>query len=149
MKLTKNNILMVIADSLKIGVEEVKIETSLTDDICIDSIEIVKLSADIETNFGIEIKVDDLKECDTAKAIFAFLIKEELKNIIASSFLVDKDKLSCENQLSDQGFIDSKNIFQLLIDIEKHFDIIIGEYIEFDDFSTINNITSYIINRNE
>lgn len=63
----------IIADQLGIEASEIKLESRLTDDLKADSIDIVALIMDLETEYGLEITDDELMKLKTVKDIVEFV----------------------------------------------------------------------------
>lgn len=61
----QKKLIEVIAKSLSIPQSDIQPTTSLLDEICVDSIEMVKLCRDLVKKFNCELTVSDVKEADT------------------------------------------------------------------------------------
>lgn len=68
----------VIMEQLSIDEEEIKLDSSLTDDLGVDSLEIFEIVMSLEEEFDIEIKTEDTENIKTVKDIVNY-IEERLK----------------------------------------------------------------------
>lgn len=63
----------IIADTLSKPEAEIKLESSLTEDLGADSLEIVELAMAMEEEFSIEIPDDDIEKISTVKDIIDYI----------------------------------------------------------------------------
>ena len=63
----------IIADTLSKGESEIKAESSLTEDLGADSLEIVELAMAMEEEFSIEIPDEDIEKIATVKDIIDYI----------------------------------------------------------------------------
>ena len=63
----------IIADTLSKGEVEIKPESSLTEDLGADSLEIVELAMAMEEEFGIDIPDEDIEKIATVKDIIDYI----------------------------------------------------------------------------
>ena len=63
----------IIADQLGIDVSEITMESNLTEDLKADSIDIIALIMELETEYHIEVGDDELMKLHTVKDIVEFL----------------------------------------------------------------------------
>lgn len=151
MKITLENVRNVVLKSLKLSEDELTDDVSLIDQIGIDSIETVELCGDLSDAFGVEIEIDLLKEADTVKKIAMLLedsadsVKYRVKELISKTYFVDYSDIVDEEALSEQGFMDSKNILQLILLLELHFGIPIDiDKVSLNEIESVDKIAQYI-----
>jgi acyl carrier protein len=65
----EKRLIEVIAKSLNISNGDIHSTTSLVDEICVDSIEMVKLCRDLVKKFGCKLNVSEVKEADTIEKL--------------------------------------------------------------------------------
>ncbi|MCR2032665.1 acyl carrier protein [Anaerofustis stercorihominis] len=63
----------IIVKQLEVNEDIVKMETSFTDDLDVDSLTLIELIADFEDEFGIEIEEDKLEDMKTVKDVVDYL----------------------------------------------------------------------------
>lgn len=63
----------IIADTLSKTEAEIKLESSLTEDLGADSLEIVELAMAMEEEFSIEIPDEDIEKISTVKDIIDYI----------------------------------------------------------------------------
>jgi acyl carrier protein len=63
----------IIADTLSKGETEIRLESSLTEDLGADSLEIVELAMAMEEEFNIEIPDEDIEKIATVKDIIDYI----------------------------------------------------------------------------
>lgn len=63
----------IIADTLSKPESEIKLESSLTEDLGADSLEIVELAMAMEEEFNIEIPDEDIEKISTVKDIVDYI----------------------------------------------------------------------------
>ena len=63
----------IIIKQLEVNEDIVKMETSFTDDLDVDSLTLIELIADFEDEFGIEIEEDKLEDTKTVKDVVDYL----------------------------------------------------------------------------
>ena len=63
----------IVADQLGIDIADIKSESNLTDDLKADSIDIVALIMDLETEYGIEISDEELLTLKTVGDVVTFI----------------------------------------------------------------------------
>lgn len=63
----------IIADTLSKAEGEIKLESSLTEDLGADSLEIVELAMAMEEEFSIEIPDEDIEKISTVKDIIDYI----------------------------------------------------------------------------
>ncbi|EDS72037.1 acyl carrier protein [Anaerofustis stercorihominis] len=63
----------IIIKQLEVNEDIVKMETSFTDDLDVDSLTLIELIADFEDEFGIEIEEDKLEDMKTVKDVVDYL----------------------------------------------------------------------------
>jgi len=63
----------ILLETLGCDEEDVKLETSLIDDLEADSLDIVELSMALEEEFGIEVKDEDFERLKTVEAIIDYI----------------------------------------------------------------------------
>jgi acyl carrier protein len=63
----------IIADQLGIDSEDITMESNLTEDLKADSIDIVALIMDLESEYGIEISDDELLKLKTVADVVKFI----------------------------------------------------------------------------
>ena len=63
----------IIADTLSKSESEIKLESSLTEDLGADSLEIVELAMAMEEEFSIEIPDEDIEKISTVKDIIDYI----------------------------------------------------------------------------
>ncbi|MBE5761602.1 MAG: acyl carrier protein [Clostridiales bacterium] len=68
-----NKVAEIIAEQLGIDVSEITPESSLTDDLKADSIDVVALVMDLESQYGIVVEDEDLVKLKTVGDIVAFI----------------------------------------------------------------------------
>lgn len=151
MKITMDNLLSVVIKSLNLSENELTEDVSLIDEIGIDSIEIVELCNDISDEFGIDVEIDLIKEADTVKKLYMLIqdsidtVKHTVKKFISDTYFVDYSDILEDEALTEQGFMDSKNILQLIIWLESHFGIKIDtDKVTMDQIESVNKISQYI-----
>ncbi len=64
---------IMIAEQLGIDAEEVKVESSLQDDLNADSLDLFELVVSLEEEYGIEIPSGDLEKVETVNDIVEYL----------------------------------------------------------------------------
>jgi acyl carrier protein len=67
------NLINVISKSIKIDFNELTENSSLLNDLCLDSIETVKLCKDLIEQFNCQIEVIDIKKADNIKNIYQMI----------------------------------------------------------------------------
>jgi acyl carrier protein len=73
------------------------------------------------------------------------LIKDKIKELISKTYFVNSSDIIDNQSLTDQGFLDSKNILQLIILIELNFGIQIDiNNVSIDNFESVDKISEYI-----
>jgi acyl carrier protein len=63
----------IIADTLSKSESEIKLESSLTEDLGADSLEVVELTMAMEEEFSIEIPDEDIEKLSTVKDIIDYI----------------------------------------------------------------------------
>ena len=63
----------IIIKQLEVNEDIVKMETSFTDDLDVDSLTLIELIADFEDEFGIEIEEDKLEDMKTVKDVVDYI----------------------------------------------------------------------------
>jgi acyl carrier protein len=70
---------------------------------------------------------------------------KKLREIISSSFFVDDDEIDDERSFSEQGILTSRNVLELIVQIEKVFQIEINiEETSMSNFSSVSAICQYL-----
>ena len=72
-----NKIKEVVADQLGVNIADLKPETSLTDDLNADSLDLFQIIKSLEEEFGIEIPTEDTENIKTIGDIEAYLEKRK------------------------------------------------------------------------
>ncbi|HHT88864.1 MAG TPA: acyl carrier protein [Clostridiales bacterium] len=72
-----NKIKEVVADQLGVNIADLKPETSLTDDLNADSLDLFQIIMSLEEEFGIEIPTEDTENIKTIGDIEAYLEKRK------------------------------------------------------------------------
>lgn len=73
MEITFENVRDIIVNTLSCDAEEIKLDTSLVEDLEADSLEIVELSMALQESLGVEIKDEDLEKIKTVKDILDYI----------------------------------------------------------------------------
>ena len=71
--MTLDKVRAIIADQLDIDENKISENTSLSEDLGADSLDIVEMMMSIEEEFGIEINDDDAKEFKTIADLIAYI----------------------------------------------------------------------------
>ena len=71
--MTLEKVKAIIADQLDIDTDKINENTSLSEDLGADSLDIVEMMMSIEEEFGIEINDDDAKEFKTIVDLIAYI----------------------------------------------------------------------------
>ena len=71
--MTLEKVKAIIADQLDIDTDKIIAETSLSEDLGADSLDIVEMMMSVEEEFGIEIDDDDAKEFKTIADLIAYI----------------------------------------------------------------------------
>ncbi len=78
------------------------------------------------------------------------LIKDKVKKLISKSYFVDLRDIVDDQSLTEQGFLDSKNILQLIVLIESDFGIKLDiNNVSIDNFESVDKISNFISGRGE
>lgn len=73
------------------------------------------------------------------------LIKDKIKELISKSYFVNCSDIIDDQSLTEQGFLDSKNILQLIMLIETSFGVKIDiNNVSIDNFESVDKISAYI-----
>jgi acyl carrier protein len=73
MKKLAERVIEIIMDQLEVTREECKLDASFIDDLGADSLDLVELIMEMEENFGIEIKDEELEKIRTIRDAIDFL----------------------------------------------------------------------------
>lgn len=69
----EEKVIAIIAEATKEDAEKITLETSLVDDLNLDSLDIVELMMKMEDDFGMEIPEEDAEGLKTVKDIVEYL----------------------------------------------------------------------------
>ncbi|MBI2059910.1 MAG: acyl carrier protein [Nitrospirae bacterium] len=70
---TEQRVREIIAEQLGMDVDEVKIDSSIVDDLGADSLDIVEMMMSLEEEFGIEIPEDQAEKIKTVKDVTGYI----------------------------------------------------------------------------
>ncbi|MGD0275928.1 MAG: acyl carrier protein [Syntrophales bacterium] len=73
MKKLEERVIEIIMEQLEVTREECKLDASFIDDLGADSLDLVELIMEMEENFGIEIKDEELEKIRTIRDVIDFL----------------------------------------------------------------------------
>lgn len=73
----EQKVIAIIAEATKEDAEKITLETSLVDDLNLDSLDIVELMMKMEDDFGMEIPEEDAEGLKTVKDIVEYLKKKQ------------------------------------------------------------------------
>lgn len=73
MKKLEERVIDIIMEQLEVTKEECKLDASFIDDLGADSLDLVELIMEMEENFGIEIKDEELEKIRTIRDVIGFL----------------------------------------------------------------------------
>lgn len=69
----EERVIKCVAEQGGVRVEDVKLESNLARDICLDSLDTVELAMSIEDEFGVEIPDEEAERCQTVQDIVSLL----------------------------------------------------------------------------
>lgn len=75
-----NTIKLVINKTCDIDLEEINEESSVVDDLCMNSIEILMMIVELEKKYGIKFETRDLRSIVTIKDIADYIVKKNENN---------------------------------------------------------------------
>lgn len=74
----EGRVLEIVAEQLGIGEEEIQVESSFTDDLGADSLDVLELVMALEEEFEIEIPDADAEKLDTVQKLVQYLESKTL-----------------------------------------------------------------------
>ncbi len=73
----QEKVLKLISDATKVEMAKLNLETSFTDDLNLDSLDMVELMMKMEDDFGVEIPEQDAEGLKTVKDVVQYLQKKQ------------------------------------------------------------------------